>query len=125
MNRLLNYSVALTFSPCVSLAFLLTVGIELTANQCQSVRCAFEAGVAGEEAPRCIFPAVVGKPKHGAMMPGPVLNAATSSVLSVSQNAQENPIYWGRNRQERLLFGRGSGIKAWCADIVIPGLGLN
>ncbi|CAK9033308.1 Actin, partial [Durusdinium trenchii] len=29
-----------------------------------------KAGVAGEEAPRCIFPAVVGKPKHGAMMPG-------------------------------------------------------
>ncbi|CAE7679079.1 unnamed protein product, partial [Symbiodinium pilosum] len=29
-----------------------------------------KAGVAGEEAPRCVFPAVVGKPKHAAMMPG-------------------------------------------------------
>lgn len=29
-----------------------------------------KAGIAGEEAPRCIFPAVVGKPKHGVMMPG-------------------------------------------------------
>ena len=28
---------SLTHSPCVSLAFLLNVGIELTANQCQSV----------------------------------------------------------------------------------------
>ena len=40
VNNLLNISVALTFSPCVSLTFLLTVGIELTANQCQSVSCA-------------------------------------------------------------------------------------
>ena len=29
-----------------------------------------QAGIAGEDAPRCVFPAVVGKPKHGAMMPG-------------------------------------------------------
>ena len=29
-----------------------------------------KAGVADEEAPRCVFPAVVGKPKHAAMMPG-------------------------------------------------------
>ena len=32
-----NNTSALTFSPCVSLTFLLNVGIELTANQCQSV----------------------------------------------------------------------------------------
>ncbi|CAE7805624.1 unnamed protein product [Symbiodinium sp. CCMP2456] len=29
-----------------------------------------KAGVADEEVPRCVFPAVVGKPKHAAMMPG-------------------------------------------------------
>ena len=37
VNNLLNMSVALTFSPCVSLTFLLSLGIELTENQCQSV----------------------------------------------------------------------------------------
>mmetsp|Transcript_39254 Transcript_39254/g.73230 ORF Transcript_39254/g.73230 Transcript_39254/m.73230 type:complete len:378 (-) Transcript_39254:37-1170(-) len=29
-----------------------------------------KAGIADEEAPRCVFPAVVGKPKHDALMPG-------------------------------------------------------
>ena len=37
MNNLSNILFALTFSPGVSLTFLLDVGIELTANQCQSV----------------------------------------------------------------------------------------
>jgi len=29
-----------------------------------------KAGIAGQEAPSCIFPALVGRPKHDAMMPG-------------------------------------------------------
>mmetsp|Transcript_67144 Transcript_67144/g.148774 ORF Transcript_67144/g.148774 Transcript_67144/m.148774 type:complete len:383 (-) Transcript_67144:77-1225(-) len=29
-----------------------------------------KAGLSGEEAPRCVFPALVGRPKHGTMMPG-------------------------------------------------------
>ena len=45
-----NNTSALTLSPCVSLTFLLNVGIELTANQYQSKPMSESGGVVGRGA---------------------------------------------------------------------------